>query len=39
MVTVAIVHWLASVSKDYGVALSLMVLEQRAVWLERPIRE
>ena len=34
-----IVPWHASVSKDYGVALWLIVLEERLVWLERPIRE
>ena len=36
-------HWVScwhpSVSKDYGVALWLVVLEQRLVWLERPIQE
>ena len=39
-----VVDWMcfslaSSVSKEYGVALSSMVLEQRLVWLERPIRE
>ena len=34
-------HWCSSVSKDYGVVLWLVVLEQRlvTVWLERPILE
>ena len=33
------IHWHPSVSKDYGVALWLVILEQRRVWLESPIRE
>ena len=33
------IHWHPSVLKDYGVALWLVILEQRRVWLVCPIRE